>query len=150
MSESINRFDGEYFFLSNFYSSPVKYNGRTYMNSEAAFQAQKCINEYEKAKFENINPSEAKKLGRRVKMRDDWENIKEVVMHQVCREKFKQNKQIGELLIKTGDCYIEEGNTWGDREWGTVNGNGKNMLGKILMKVRYELRNDLLNNQESR
>ena len=43
-------------------------------------------------------------------------------------------------MIETGDEYLEEGNTWGDRIWGTVNGKGQNNLGKILMRVREELR----------
>mgnify|MGYP005981410963 CR=1 FL=1 len=36
----IDEFRGEYAFLSNFYSCPVTYNGESYLNSEAAFQAQ--------------------------------------------------------------------------------------------------------------
>lgn len=37
----IDKFRGEYDFLSNFYSCQVTYNGESYLNSEAAFQAQK-------------------------------------------------------------------------------------------------------------
>ena len=43
-------------------------------------------------------------------------------------------------LLATGDAYLEEGNTWGDRIWGTVDGQGENRLGKILMQVRDEAR----------
>ena len=43
------------------------------------------------------------------------------------------------MLIATGDAYLEKENTWGDRVWGTVNGQGANNLGRILMDVRDEL-----------
>lgn len=46
-------------------------------------------------------------------------------------------------MLATGDAYLEEGNTWGDRIWGTVNGSGANRLGVILMQIRAELKDDL-------
>ena len=55
----INQFKDEYFFLSNFYLAPVEYKGITYTNNEAAFQAQKCTNNKDKVKFENLNPIDA-------------------------------------------------------------------------------------------
>ena len=62
MSEVIDRFRGEYYFLSNFYSAQVRYDGLFFTNNEAAFQAAKCP---ERAKeFVNLNPSAAK-LGER-------------------------------------------------------------------------------------
>lgn len=42
MGASISEFRGEYYFLSNFYSAPVTYNGICFENNEAAFQAAKC------------------------------------------------------------------------------------------------------------
>lgn len=50
--------------------------------------------------------------------------------------KFEQNENLKEKLINTGDAYLEEGNDWGDKIWGTVNGNGSNLLGQILMRIR--------------
>ena len=38
--------------------------------------------------------------------------------------------------MKLKDLYLEEGNTWGDRIWGTVHGQGANLLGRILMETR--------------
>lgn len=136
----INTFRGEYFFLSNFYEADVKYKGILYHNTEAAFQAQKCINESDKIKFSSLNPSEAKKLGRRVNLRSDWEDIKINEMYNIVKEKFMQNPNLLKKLLDTGSEYIEEGNTWGDKIWGTVGGKGSNYLGKILMKVRDELK----------
>ena len=66
MGVSISEFRGEYYFLSNFYSAPVTYNGMCFENNEAAFQAAKCPERM--TEFCRLNPSEAKRLGRRVKL----------------------------------------------------------------------------------
>lgn len=63
-------------------------------------------------------------------------------MYEICKAKFTQNGDLKEKLLATGNDILEEGNTWGDRVWGTVNGVGENRLGKILMRVREELRNE--------
>lgn len=135
----INSFKGDYFFLSNFFPAPVKYNGITYASSEAAFQAQKTLDIKERLEFSDLNPSEAKRKGRHVRLRDDWEEVKEDIMFDICYAKFSQNKDLGDKLDKTGCEFLEEGNNWGDTFWGTVNGKGENRLGGILMKVRSEL-----------
>ena len=87
-----------------------------------------------------MDPSTAKREGRRVTLRPDWEEVKYQVMYEICCAKFTQNRELREILLATGDEYLEEGNTWGDRIWGTVNGQGNNWLGKILMQVREELK----------
>lgn len=140
----INEFRGKYFFLSNFYEAPVTYKGITYRNNEAAFQAQK-VRDFEKQKeFSNLNPSEAKKKGRHVKLRKDvdWDSEKTGFMLEIVSAKFNQNEDLKIKLLATGDKHLEEGNTWGDRIWGTVNGVGENQLGKILMQVRKELKGE--------
>ncbi len=139
----INSFRDEYYFLSNFYECSVTYNGLTYKNNEAAFQAQKCINPKDREKFCNLRASESKKLGRRVVLRKDWEDIKIKVMTDIVKAKFKQNEDLQKKLLATEDAYLEEENTWGDRIWGTVNGVGANNLGRILMNVRKELQLEL-------
>ena len=136
----IDSFRKQYYFLSNFYERSVEYNGLTYKNNEAAFQAQKCKTEEEKLQFINLNASEAKKLGRKVSLRADWEDIKVNVMRDVVKAKFEQNGDLKDALLATNDAYLEEGNTWGDRTWGTVNGSGANLLGQILMNVREKLK----------
>lgn len=140
MSNKIDRFQGDYYFLSNFFTAPVTYDGFTYGNNEAAFQAQKCASREERQKFTEMNPSEAKKCGRSVTLRRDWEQIKVKVMHELVQAKFEQNPLLAERLLDTGDVYLEEGNTWGDRIWGTVDGKGANQLGRILMTVREYIR----------
>lgn len=135
----INSFRGKYYFLSNFYEAPVTYNGLTYQNNEAAFQAQKTLIESERKRFCSMNASEAKKTGRHVILRKDWEDVKIDIMRDIVEAKFRQNPDLAEKLLATGDAYLEEGNTWGDRTWGTVNGQGANNLGRILLEVREEL-----------
>lgn len=139
----INSFKGNNFYLSNFYSTPVTYGGITYLNNEAAFQAQKCVNKIDRLSFTKLNPSDAKKRGRSVYLRKDWEEVKIQKMYEIVLAKFTQNEDLKEKLLLTGDIYLEEGNDWGDRVWGTVNGIGANNLGKILMKVRDELREQM-------
>lgn len=142
MKNKIDSFKGKYFFLSNFFTANVNWEGRTYLNNEAAFQSAKCTNDKMRDKFMNMNPSQAKAAGRRVNLRHDWEDIKEDVMYEVCLAKFTQNVELGQKLIETGDAILIEGNDWGDKTWGMVNNVGQNKLGKILMKIREELKND--------
>lgn len=132
----IDSFRGKYFFLSNYYEAPVTYEGLTYQNSEAAFQAQKCADPKEREVFTTMNPSEAKKAGRTVTLRKDWEDVKIAVMTGVVKAKFEQNPDLAGMLFATKDAYLEEGNNWGDCVWGTVNGEGANNLGLILMNTR--------------
>lgn len=136
----IDSFRGDYEFLSNFYESPVTYNGLTFRNSEAAFQAQKCEMPAIKERFVNMSASQAKKYGRQVLLRRDWELVKDDTMYEAVKAKFTQNKGLAEKLLATGNAYLEEGNNWNDTYWGTVRGVGQNKLGKILMQVREELR----------
>lgn len=137
MANMIDRFEGDMYFLSNFYPVEFIYKGVKYLNSEAAFHAQKQPGrEHE---FANLTPDQAKKLGRSVKLREDWEVVKNDIMHDIVYEKFNQNPNLRRLLIDTGDAYLMEGNWWGDTYWGVCKGIGKNQLGIILMKVRDEL-----------
>ncbi len=135
----INSFRGEYSFLSNFYEAPMEYEGLTYPSSEAAYQAQKCADPKDREAFTAMNPAEAKKAGRTVTIREDWEDVKISVMTGIVRAKFEQNPDLAGMLLATKDAYLEEGNNWGDRVWGTVNGEGANNLGLILMDTRRYL-----------
>lgn len=137
MSKAITEFSGENSFLSNFYAAPVVYQRLRFENSEAAFQASKCPERMRE--FIGLNPSQAKRLGRRIELRPDWDKVKFDVMYEVCWRKFTQNPDLKQKLIDTGDADLVEGNTWGDRIWGVCDGVGENHLGKILMRIRDEL-----------
>ena len=134
----IDKFENEYFFLSNFYMCPVEIDGIKYTNSEAAFHAQKCLER--KGEFAYLNPNEAKRLGRSVNLRTDWDDIRIAVMFNICLAKFVQNPDLAKKLIKTEDAELIEGNTWNDKFWGVCNGVGENNLGKILMQIRFNFK----------
>ena len=126
---------GEYFFLSNMYPCEITYLGHTYRSSEAAFQAQKDISRA--SEFENLDGKEAKRLGRKVNMRPDWENVKVDIMEEILRAKFS-DPDLKAQLLAVNEPIIEE-NTWNDTFWGVCDGKGKNMLGRLLEKIKTEL-----------
>ncbi len=140
-SQKIDSFRGKYYFLSNFYPAKVTYEGFTYKNNEAAFQAQKVLSIDGKSAFTELSPADAKKKGRRVRLRPDWEQVKDGIMEEIVRAKFTQNPDLKQQLLLTGNAELIEGNTWNDCYWGVDarSGIGQNHLGKILMKVREEL-----------
>ena len=90
----INDFHNQYYFLSNFYNASIEYEGITYRNNEAAFQAQKTLDLKERQKFSELNPSMAKLNGRNVILRKDWEQIKDNIMYNIVMNKFTQNENL--------------------------------------------------------
>lgn len=136
----INEFQGEYRWLSNFWPVEVRYGTDVFPSVEHAYQAaknpadEKHYNDCLAAK----TAGEAKKLGKKTKLRDDWEQIKLLVMEGLLRDKFS-HPELAEKLKATGDQELIEGNYWGDTFWGVCRGNGENNLGKLLMKIRNEL-----------
>ena len=136
----INEFKNENFFLSNYYVVPVTYNGLTFQSNEAAFQAQKTLNEGQRRKFTKLAPNKAKAKGCNVLLREDWEEVKRDFMRDFIHQKF-QNENLKKLLLATGDAELIEGNYWHDYYWGVCNGVGQNWLGKILMEERKQIKN---------
>ena len=136
----IGKFAGEYFWLSNFYPCEVEFEGLTYRNAEAAFQSAKVLDRGKREIFTRLGPSDAKFQGKRVTLRPDWEAIKEQMMYKVLVSKFRLNPEIRQKLLDTKEVLLIEGNIWGDTYWGVCNGVGENKLGKLLMKVREEIR----------
>jgi ribA/ribD-fused uncharacterized protein len=135
----IESFDGKFKFLSNFYSCDVFYDGLMYKNAEAAYQSAKTTDLKTRLYFKNMFPSEAKKHGRKLPLRKDWEEIKYDIMLEIVRNKFKWNKDLKQKLLATKQVLLIEGNWWKDTYWGMCEGVGQNNLGKILMQVRKEL-----------
>lgn len=137
----IGTFDGEYAFLSNFYPSSITDEDYiTYPTVEHYFQAMKTLDTGVRFYIAiQATPGQAKRLGRRLDLRPDWEFIKDSIMEKALRMKFS-NPKLRKALLNTGDEYLEEGNTWGDQYWGVCNGVGKNKLGKLLMKIRQEIK----------
>jgi hypothetical protein len=144
---TIHNFTGEYAFLSNFYERPVTIGGITFPTAEHAFQAAKCANAGDVARIHSMaTPGGAKRMGRKITMRSDWEEVKFDAMVAVVSAKF-QNRELADKLVATGDQELVEGNTWGDKTWGRVAGKGQNWLGKILMAERAAIIADRLDNE---
>lgn len=142
----IAEFDGKYAFLSNFYPSIFTHDGIEYPTVEHFFQAAKTLDIKEKkAIAAAATPGQAKRMGRKVQLRPDWEKVKEYYMELGLRLKF-ENPSLRQKLLETGSNELIEGNSWHDNEWGSCyctrcqNIAGKNKLGKLLMKLREELR----------
>lgn len=140
----ITSFRGEYDFLSNFYPCEICLGEpgaiHVFQNAEAAFQSFKCDDPDDIEQFVNMNGKQAKCMGRKVKLRSDWESIKDNVMKCVVSAKFTQNRDLRNKLLATGNRELIEGNTWDDTYWGVCKGKGQNKLGEILMDVREELK----------
>lgn len=142
MKGVISSFRGEYQFLSNMAKATFCWDGRQYLNSEAAFQSAKTLDAKERDAFSSMNGVTAKRAGKKVALRSDWEQVKVGIMEEVVRAKFQQNPELRDKLIATGNAQLVEGNYWHDTFWGvdSKTGEGENHLGQILMKVRAELR----------
>ena len=123
-------------YLSNFFESVVLYEGLLYRNAESAFQASKCAEPKDRLQFQPLLGAEAKALGRRITLREDWNKIKLNTMYEILKAKFEGNPDLLAKLIATGDEEIVEGNTWNDTYWGKCNGKGENQLGILLMTIR--------------
>lgn len=151
---TILEFQGTYRPLSNFWF--LKQGVRllddsfVYPTVEHAYQAAKSLDMNDrKAIAERIeSPGAAKKYGRTIKIRPDWDSMKRSIMLRLLRQKFFNNADLRQLLISTGDQHLEEGNYWHDNYWGVcycnVCNNDRNIesynwLGQLLMHVRLEL-----------
>lgn len=147
----IPNFDVPYDFLSNFYPCEIYYEGIKYPSVEHAFQAAKTLDIKQRKQIASTTfPGTAKRMGRSVTLRSDWENIKVSVMKELLTQKFSdKNPVLQDKLESTGYAELVEGNTWKDTFWGVYNGVGKNTLGKLLMEVRSQNRiNKYMNNEE--
>lgn len=142
----IDRFEGEYAWLSNFDDRDVKYEGIVYPTSEHAYQAAKSDDIAERRALAALmTPSAAKKAGRNVKMRDGFEEEKLSVMKKVIEGKVERHPELAEMLVATYPALLVEGNHWHDNFWGDCrcskcsSAPGSNMLGRILMEIRLPL-----------
>jgi N-glycosidase YbiA len=133
-------FTGENFFLSNFYPCEVGFEGKIYKSSEHAYMAAKTtdnnIREYIAAQ---PNPGAAKKIGRSVPLRENWDKLRVHYMRIILENKFG-DYELRKKLDSTKGYELIEGNSWGDRFWGqSPLGTGKNELGKLLMSIRDDI-----------
>lgn len=136
----IDCFRGPNGFLSNFYPCTIIDDGISYYSVEHAYMAMKTLDRTIRERIAICaTPGQAKRMGRKIKLRAGWENIKVDIMRGLLEKKF-QDPTLRQQLLDTGDEELMEGNTWGDEYWGVCRGKGKNMLGKLLMALRETLR----------
>lgn len=144
----IHTFSGRYAFMSNFWTCQIIFEGLEFPTVEHAFQAAKTTNPDEREMVRlAATPVKAKRIGRKVTLRSDWNEVKIEIMRGLLVQKFSQHDILRELLLSTGEAELIEGNTWGDKFWGAVLEDGKwvgrNELGKLLMSVRSEIRHNV-------
>jgi len=129
--------------FSNFAPFAIEIDGVRWPTSEHFFQAQKFVDRDRAEAIRQVaSPMVAARMGRSRNhpIRADWESIKNDTMYRAVLAKFRQHAPLQELLLATGDAEIVE-HTPNDSYWADGgDGRGLNMLGKILMRVRADLR----------
>jgi len=129
--------DKGYEFLSNMYPCTiVTKEGGIFSCTESAYQANKQV-PYVK-EFTALNGFQAKKAGKLISVRPDWERVKVPIMKELLELKFAKGSPLANRLIAIQEEIVED-NTWHDTFWGKCDGIGENMLGKLLMEVRKSL-----------
>ena len=136
--ESVNSFTKDYQFLSNSYNSPVEIGGIVYTNAESAFWAQRVKDSRARNKFARLSGNKARAKAIQAEPVEDWDTNINQYMEQVLRSKFKDPK-MKNLLLKTKGMKLINTNTYRDDYWGVYMGKGKNILGRLLMKIRDEV-----------
>lgn len=132
----IKSFGGPYRFLSNFWPSPVVFDGHSYRTVEHAYQAAKTLDADIRERIRRApSPAEARRLGKAIRIRDGWDDMRIEVMRGLLQQKFSTDP-LRTMLRRTGTQRLVEGNWWGDRFWGVCNNVGENNLGKLLMEIR--------------
>ena len=136
-------------FLSNCYPVKIYLDRLTFPCVECAYQAAKSLDPQERERFTVMSPGYAKRVGRTIiNLPSNWNEIRILVMRELLRQKFDPYRQshleLARLLWATGEEDLIEGNAWNDHFWGAVRiGNdwiGENILGRLLMEVRSNLR----------
>jgi ribA/ribD-fused uncharacterized protein len=155
----IRDFKGEYAWASNFFPSPITWQGYAVATVEHGYHLDKPARDarglfpdpahpgqmiekpWRQAIAEAPTPAAAKQLGRRAPMRPDWEQTRRVkVMAALLVRKFA-DPVLRAKLLATGTAKLIEGNWWHDTFWGVDlrTGEGQNMLGRLLMTLRTKL-----------
>ena len=125
--------------MSNFVPCKVMLGELEFASTEHAYVAAKTLDIEERKRIAAVETAgQVKRLGRKLKLREDWEQVKDEVMNDLLIQKFAQ-EPFRSQLIATGDAYLEETNHWGDTYWGVCEGVGYNTLGWLLMKIRTNL-----------
>ena len=131
----ISEFQGDFRFLSNFWPCVIEFEGIKFSSVEHAYQAAKTLDIKERKRIAKLlTPGKAKRAGKELMLRPDWEEIKLPIMRELLIKKFSHRELMFRLKLTEGELI--EGNNWGDTFWGICRGKGENHLGKLLMEIR--------------
>lgn len=133
--------------FSNFQAVSIVYEGESYPSVENFFQAMKVLDPFERHRFTLLKPTEAKAYGKTVEVRKDWEDVKDEIMKKGLEIKFSR-REYHSRLMGTGDDELIHWNTWHDNHYGICycnrcNGEGDNLLGKMIMDIRSKYKYEL-------
>lgn len=146
-SQQVFFYEQEFYVLSNYSAFSLVWKGIRFDTSEAAYHWEKFPgNEYWVIRgLVQQAPSahDAQKIAEtyRDQRRPDWEHVRTTIMHAILLAKVEQHEYVRRKLLETGDRELIE-DSWRDAFWGWgPDRNGQNMLGKLWMSVRHEIRN---------
>jgi ribA/ribD-fused uncharacterized protein len=129
--------------FSNFAPFAIDLDGTHWRTVEHYYQAQKFTDPQIRQKIRKAEkPVIAKNLAdkNKVAIRPEWDAVKDEVMYRAVRRKFELHPALRELLLATGQEDIAE-TAPTDYYWGVGrDGTGQNRLGKIMERIRAELR----------
>jgi hypothetical protein len=145
--------DQPYGCFSNFSPHPVTIDGKDWRTVEHYYQAHKLVGTPDQGLMDVIRqvstPEEAAAIGRdRARtIRVDWNSVKQAVMWKGVLTKFLTHRDIQTILLNTGEQWLVEDSPR-DYYWGCgKDGTGQNQLGKMLMRVRTQIRQQLAQTQ---
>lgn len=141
-------YEQDFYVLSNFSAFAVHWKGSRFDTSEAAYHWEKFATRTPAAAavqwdiLTSNSAHEAFKIAEkhRSERRPDWDFVKVGIMRDILRAKAAQHEYVRRKLLATGDRELIE-NSWRDDFWGWgADEGGQNMLGKLWMEIRSELR----------
>lgn len=134
----ITSFTNRFEFLSNEYNCTVKYKDYTFQSSASLFYAFKAIGNIGSfMKFQRLNPAKARAKAQKI-VNEEWEENKEFYLEKAIRAKFDSNPELVKQLLRTGNATLLNNVTHLDDWIGIRKDRGYNALGKVLMKLREE------------
>lgn len=143
--DAIYFYTPEYYVFDNFSAFSIKIWDREFITSEHAYQWKKYADSYQDIAqqiLEAKSPNDAKKIAdlNKDKLNEKWHEKKVSFMEEILNAKVNQHEKVKRMLIKSENKIIIE-NSPTDSFWGIgPDGNGKNMVGKIYMKLREKLK----------
>jgi ribA/ribD-fused uncharacterized protein len=141
-------YEQEHYYLSNFSAFSLEWEGYTFPTSEHAYQWEKFCGAGQALSVRRNIIRQSRSAHEAFKYaethaqfkRANWDSVKVEIMLNILRAKAEQHEYVRRKLLQTGDLELIE-NSWRDDFWGWgSNRDGQNMLGKLWMKVREELR----------